>query len=138
MKPDPKRNFTEERKARKEASKALKEKNRPKTRRIAKVSKTNTYKDSTGKSWTSSQIERKIRDAKEKKNLDSDGSCENCKRNGLRIDKSHIISILYAKNNHMTELCWDIKNLQDLCRNCHLDLETFNAQERLSIYKSQT
>ncbi len=102
----------------------------------------NSFKTSTGKRINKSVIDRKIRDAKELFRytyLEKNGFyfCEKCKKSGGTIlDVSHKISVNDAQNSGKTELCWDINNMQLLCRDCHkkhdkLDLKFNNKQTKL-------
>ena len=85
----------------------------------------NTYKTSNGERIRQSVIDRLIRKAKEQKlrqQFDEHGYnfCENCLiSSGTYLDCSHRVSVKKAKENGMTELCWDVNNIDVLCRKCH-------------------
>jgi membrane protease subunit (stomatin/prohibitin family) len=86
----------------------------------------NTYQTSNGERFTQSQIERKITEAKAKAlekqcNEHDYNFCENCGRNAsnTRLDCSHGISVKRAKEEGKTEQCWNVGNIEILCRACH-------------------
>lgn len=55
--------------------------------------------------------------------------CTKCgKSSGTRLDCSHIISIREAKNIGKAELCWDVKNMRILCRDCHQIVDRLNLK----------
>ena len=56
--------------------------------------------------------------------------CEECGRNGsgTRLDCSHKISMKVAKETGRTELCWDINNMNVLCREHHEERDKLNIQ----------
>lgn len=94
----------------------------------------NTYKTSDGQRFTQSQIDRKIRQAKEialsRQYLEhSYHFCENCGiSNGTPLDCSHDISVKKAKENGMTEQCWNPGNITILCRKCHQEKDKLNLK----------
>lgn len=95
----------------------------------------NHYKTSDGQRVTQPEIERRMREAKRQllQNQIFDFSynfCEECGHNGsgTRLDCSHIISILRAKQMNQIELCWDVNNLSVLCRPCHEKRDKLNIQ----------
>lgn len=85
----------------------------------------NTYKTSDGERVTQSQIESRMRKAKEQliqNQLDEFGYnfCTECHRNDCKpVDCAHIVSVQEAKNSGQTELCWSIENMELKGRNCH-------------------
>lgn len=85
----------------------------------------NTYSDSFGNRWTTSQIDRlSDKTAKEllQDQLDEHGYnfCTQCARNDCKpIDVSHIVSRKKAKENGRVELIWSKDNMQILGRSCH-------------------
>ena len=125
---------TKARQERKEAAKDTKSGSKTKKRSIKAVSTKNTYLSSTGERYTSAQVEAKIRKAKEQKNFESTGFCEDCGRNDLRITKSHIVSVGQAKKTGMVELCWSLDNILDHCEICHHDIERMPNADRMAIY----
>jgi len=95
----------------------------------------NHYKDSSGNSWTTAQINRKfsnVASLKFKNQIVEHGYnfCEECKRNAsnTKLDPAHIVSIKKAKETGRAELCWDINNLRILCRKCHQDFDKLNLR----------
>ena len=94
----------------------------------------NTYSTSDGKRLTTSQIEYKIRKAKEL-NLELQfinhgyNFCETCKRNDCKpITNAHIISVKEAKETGRVELCWDLDNLVIEGMKCHQLRDKLNIQ----------
>jgi hypothetical protein len=85
----------------------------------------NTYKTSNGERIEQSKIEVLIRKAKEQKlkqqfNEFDYNFCEHCLvSSGTYLDCSHKISVKEAKESGRTELCYDVNNLDVLCRKCH-------------------
>lgn len=85
----------------------------------------NTYQTTNGERIKQSVIERLIRKAKAEKlrqQFDEHdyNFCENCGiSSGTYLDCSHKISVKKAKENGNTELCWDVNNIDVLCRLCH-------------------
>ena len=94
----------------------------------------NHYKTSTGESVSQSTIDYRITEAKRdflENHLHEHGYyfCEECgKSSGVILDCSHDISVKKAKENRMTEQCWNIKNLTLLCRECHQEKDGLNIQ----------
>lgn len=92
---------------------------------IKAFSKMNTYSDSSGKRYTSAQIDSRIRRAKEQKMIHFVAEhgfifCEDCKRSDLKpIDCSHDISVDKCKKNGQVEKAWDVNNITLRCRGCH-------------------
>ena len=89
------------------------------------MSSKNTYSDSNGNRYTTSQIESRIKKASLKKleiQFDEFGYnfCEECKRNDDKpIDISHTISRKKAKEDGCVEVLWDLSNLEILGRKHH-------------------
>jgi len=86
----------------------------------------NTYSTDNGERFTTSQIESKVRKAKEEKIngfIDEHGYvfCEECGVNSsnTRIDCSHDISVKKAKETGQSQQCYNVKNITLLCRRCH-------------------
>ena len=88
-----------------------------------------TYSTSQGTRLSTSQIDRLIRKAKESKcrQMNEDHGfifCEKCSiSGGSRFDCSHKISVKEAKESGKVELCYDISNINILCRSCHQKLD---------------
>lgn len=76
---------------------------------------------------TKSVIDRRIREAKEKKiaeTIEKFGYlfCEECGRNattGIPLDCSHDIPVSKCQGSGKTELAWDVNNITIRCRRCH-------------------
>jgi hypothetical protein len=87
--------------------------------------KMGTYQTSKGERIKQSVIERLVRKAKEKKlrqQFDEHGYnfCEHCLiSSGTYLDCSHRVSVKEAKESSRTELCYDVNNIDVLCRLCH-------------------
>ena len=101
----------------------------------------NTYgKSGGGARVTTSKINYRVTKAKNELTLDCDNCCERmspeCSK-PLRLSWSHIVSIKYAKESGMAELCWDKDNLELLCEKHHLEIEALTAEERLEYYNSR-
>lgn len=85
----------------------------------------NTYSDSKGNRYTTSQIERKIKKSAlellEMQFIEYGYNfCQSCKRNDCKpIDVSHTISRKKAKEDGCVEVLWDYCNLEILGRLCH-------------------
>jgi hypothetical protein len=85
----------------------------------------NTYQTSKGERIKQSVIERLIRKAKEQKLRQQFDEfdynfCEHCLiSSGTYLDCSHKISVKDAKESGRTELCFDVNNIDILCRKCH-------------------
>lgn len=87
----------------------------------------NKYKTSSGEYVSKSIIDRRIREAKEKKiaeMIEKFGYlfCEECKRNtntGIPLDCSHDIPVSECQNSGKAELAWDVDNITIRCRKCH-------------------
>jgi hypothetical protein len=92
----------------------------------------NTYKCSDGTRLKQSVIERLITKAKKEKirqQFDEHGYnfCQQCGvSNGTYLDCSHIVSVKKAKENGNTELCFDVENIDILCRKHHKDRDKLN------------
>lgn len=106
---------------------------------MRQISKRNKYYDSDGNSYSQSQLNRKISEAKAMKvdqmRLDYGFVfCEeeNCGKNenaGEPLDCSHEISVQQAKNERCIELCWDWQNnIKIRCRTCHKKKDKLNLQ----------
>jgi hypothetical protein len=93
----------------------------------------NTYQASDGTRYTQSQIERKIREAKQnvldKQLLESGYNyCVDCKSNGMNtyLDCSHTLSVDKCKKDGCVELSWCESNIRIRCRRCHSILDGLN------------
>lgn len=93
---------------------------------MKKFSTSNTYSTSEGQRLNRSQIEDKIRDAKQElitNHLIEFGYafCVECMRNGsgTRLDCSHVVSVKECLESGRAELAHDVDNLRLLCRECH-------------------
>lgn len=113
---------------------------------MRQFSTTNTYEDSNGNRWTSSQIRSKSQKAKNEVKENSDGACEITGLNvfGLMqqgktpyIDPAHTISEKWAKENGQVQLCWDKRNIRMLARHIHIELDNKSAEERKRIYETE-
>jgi len=85
-----------------------------------------TYRTSYGERFNQSQIDRKVREAKQQKledffNIHGYYVCEDCYRNDCKpIDCSHDISVDKCKKDGKTELAWDVNNITLRGRKCHM------------------
>lgn len=93
---------------------------------------------SEGQRLSTSAIESRIKKAKAELTLDCDHCCEHCNTNQGFLSWSHIVSVKYAKENGMSELCWNKNNMELLCMDCHHKVENRSNLERLEIYKNRT
>lgn len=104
---------------------------------------TPTYKDSQGNTYTTAQIEAKIKKAALEL-LDIQyvnhgyNFCEDCKRNDCKpIDVSHNYSRKKAKEDGCVEVLWDHKYMSIRGRKCHKKVDglqlQFNNDEHLFI-----
>ncbi len=94
-----------------------------------------TYRTSTGKRYTTQQIDDKIRVAKAevlKNQFEEYGYnfCEQCGNNGsgTRLDCAHDLSVKRCKEEGRSEVAWDIRNINVLCRTCHQEKDGLNIQ----------
>lgn len=82
---------------------------------------------SSGKYVSKSVIDRRIREAKERKinqMLEKFGYifCEECHRNetaGIPLDCSHDVPVSECQKRGQAELAWDVNNITIRCRECH-------------------
>lgn len=85
----------------------------------------NSYSTSSGERLKQSTIDRLITKAKAEKlrqQFDDHGynHCEVCGiSSGVYLDCSHKISVKEAKETGRTELCFDVNNIDILCRDHH-------------------
>lgn len=85
----------------------------------------NHYFTSTGERVSKSTIDRRIREAKQRKinqMIEDYGYifCEDCQQNDcVPVDCSHNISVDECQKTRRTELAWDISNITMRCRICH-------------------
>jgi hypothetical protein len=93
-----------------------------------------TYSSSAGIRYSTSQIDRRVSEAKREIAQGFNSCCERCQTNQGRLTMSHIVSVKYAKENGMTELCWDKNNMELLCEKHHLEIESRTALERMEFY----
>ena len=93
-----------------------------------------TYPCSDGTRVSQQEIDRRIRLAKKKvleRQLEIDGfnSCVQCGRSsGTFLDCSHKISVKKCKEIGKSELCYDEKNIEVLCRECHQERDKLNLK----------
>ena len=85
-------------------------------------------KTSSGNRITTEETNARIKIAKAQKLFEIELEygyhfCEDCRTNSGRIDLSHTIGIGKAKQDGMTELCWDVSNIKLRCRDCHNKLD---------------
>ncbi len=89
------------------------------------MSNRNTYSTSTGERLTRTQIEWKIRKAKEQvlrkqREVYGYNFCSVCMRNDcVPIDCSHDISVKTCLEQGKAELAWDVNNIKPTGRRCH-------------------
>ena len=94
----------------------------------------NTYKCSDNTRVTQKQIDRNIRKAKIQlisncKEKHGYIFCQKCRRNDCKpVDCSHNFSVQDCKNAGMTELCWNLSNLELVGRLCHEKKDKLNLQ----------
>jgi len=94
----------------------------------------NSYLCSNGSRIPQSKIESLIKKAKAKvleNQIDSDGfnHCISCgKSSGVMLDCAHVVSVKKAKEMGKTELCYDVNNIEILCRDCHQKYDKLNTQ----------
>lgn len=96
-----------------------------------------TYSKSNGTRVTTAVIDRRTSQAKRELSMNADGCCERCGTNQGRLTYSHIVSVKWAKENGHAEYCWDPNNLELLCEEHHLNVESWTAEQRLDFYKDQ-
>jgi 5-methylcytosine-specific restriction endonuclease McrA len=102
----------------------------------------NTYQTSIGERVTKRAIDKKTAATKHDYKvmfIDLKGYlfCERCGINGEGLAASHIVSVKYAQEVGMSELCWDIKNLEILCNKCHMSFEELKNWIRFKWYSSR-
>lgn len=94
----------------------------------------NTYRTSTGERLTQGQIDYRITQAKGevvKRQFEDHGYnfCEQCGRSsGTYLDCSHDISVKKAKDEGITEQCYNPGNITILCRSCHAEKDKNHVQ----------
>lgn len=94
----------------------------------------NTYSTSTGERITQLELDKRIRQAKERKKeewLDKWNYffCEDCMKSSQpRYDMSHDISVQECKMSGRAELAYDTDNIKIRCRKCHNILDKLNLQ----------
>ena len=94
----------------------------------------NTYLCSNGERVSQSVIDRNIRKSKEiliQNCIDEYGYvfCQECKKNDCKpVDCSHNKSVQQCKNEGVTELAWDIKNMKLRGRQCHQKYDKLSIQ----------
>jgi len=96
-----------------------------------------SYGKSDGTRVETAVIDRRVRKAKQELTLDHDFCCERCNSNQGRLSWSHIVSIKWAKENGHAEYCWDKVNMELLCEDDHLEIESRTAEQRLDYYNSR-
>ena len=94
---------------------------------------------SDGSRLDNSVIDSRIRKAKEKKRKELDYSrcCEECNTNQGRIDQSHIISVKECKESGRSELAYTVLNIEQLCRGCHMEVESLSKEQREERFKER-
>ena len=99
----------------------------------------NSYKTSDGEKLNQRKVDQRISVAKSEliENQLSEYGYNFCERTGLtraRLDCSHIVSVKFAKEYGLTELCWDVGNLEVLSRSAHNEIERLSNEDRLRWY----
>lgn len=102
----------------------------------------NTWGCSDGSRLTTPQIDRLVKKAKRKLDelmMDRYGYlfCHDCKRSDKPLDRSHTISVNFAKETGRSELAIDVENIKHRCRDCHDKLDAKKNAEREDIYQRQ-
>lgn len=103
----------------------------------------NTSEGSDGVRYTTAQVNKRVSDTKAKfveEFRDNHGYhfCESCKKStGVRLTCSHILSVDYCKKEGMTEVAWDINNLELLCIKCHDLHERLSTLEKIQKYEEK-
>lgn len=91
----------------------------------------NSYYTSTGKRYTTAQLDKKITLAKKEFHLQEvQGGGWVCDKCGEKPHNSHIIGVKDAKENSLSELCYNIANLEKLCAKHHTEFELKSEFER--------
>ena len=98
-----------------------------------------SYYLSNGTKLSKSKIDSLVLKSKKEKRLNFEGyGCEHCKRSDqMFYDTSHIISVKECQEMRKSEIAYDVKNLELLCRNCHIKHESKPLKERILIYESK-
>lgn len=94
----------------------------------------NTYSTTGGTRYTTAQIERRIKVAKQSVRDKCDMCCERCETNQGFLSMSHIVSVKWAKENGHAEYCYDVDNIELLCKKHHDEIESRTAEQRLEYY----
>lgn len=98
----------------------------------------NTYGKSNGEGRVTTEvINRRMSKTKDKIKQRFTKCCERCDSNQGRLTMSHIVSVKWAKENGHAQYCWDEDNIELLCNDCHLEIESRTAEERLEYYLSR-
>jgi 5-methylcytosine-specific restriction endonuclease McrA len=90
----------------------------------------NSCKTSSGDYVLKSVLDRNVRKAKAKKladQLEEHGYnfCQSCGRSrGDYLDCAHLTSVDQCQKQGMSELAWDVDNINILCRACHAAYDT--------------
>jgi len=91
------------------------------------------YFDTDGNAYTQSQVDARIRKAKEQAieifwdQHDRAPFCQECFRNDcIPVDMSHNVSVQECKNTRRVELAWDVKNIVPRGRKCHQKKDGLN------------
>lgn len=75
----------------------------------------------TGKSYSQNQIHTRLTNVYRDKHIGEYAICCGCGRKA--DDNSHTISQKRCKEIHKASLIFDLENLVDLCRQCHITFE---------------
>lgn len=94
------------------------------------------YNTSQGIKLSSSVIDRRIVSAKadliEGQLIEYGYNfCERTKHNKGVLDCSHIMSVKFCKENGISDYAYDVRNLEVLCRDSHMEIESLSAIERI-------
>ncbi len=99
----------------------------------------NQYKTSQGTYLKKSVIDRRITEAKREyiENFFFENGylyCERSQRSDLPLECSHIISVRWCQHTGKSELAYCLKNLELLCREEHLKIESLPNLQRERMY----
>ena len=104
---------------------------------LMKKSKNTFGKSNGGERVTTAVIETRIRKAKMAIRDECNYCCERCGSNQGQLSMSHIVSVKWAKETGHSEYCWDKDNIELLCEEHHLEIESRTAEKRLEYYLSR-
>jgi hypothetical protein len=99
----------------------------------------NTYSTSDGERLAKSTIDARIRKAKQQfleDFRDEHGYhfCEHCKRSDKTLSCSHIVSVDQCQKAGMSEISYDVNDLELLCLSCHAKAELLSESQKWDIY----